>query len=228
MGFWKTVGKGMIKAVKDAEERKRKMRRKGGDPIQRMQKKIEKIQRLDESLKQFGKQMSPSKDKIKVEREKPVETMKRESKISKLDSKFNIIISRIKKYFEVPPVINEEQFEKQLWQFLVSEFRRKAYDIKYQVSCRGGKIDIGIDGNEIGLELKIATKGNMQRLYGQVVQYVKDFQRIGIVIYDTGQIQPTELKDWIKDLNGIQNVKVLVKTGTLKGKRRKKKVVIYP
>ena len=161
-----------------------------------------------------------------IDKESPAEEIKRNREVSTLDQKFEKILSRIEKYFDPMPSSSEEQFENQLYQFLSSEFRSDGYVVKSQINCRAGRIDISIDGSDIGLELKLASKSSLQRLYGQAVQYAKDFKRVGLIIFDIGDVKSHDLEDWNREFNGIVNVKSIVISAKKKAGRRGKNITV--
>jgi len=201
--FWMAVGKGFKKW---AEEQKKVAEKKG-------------TKKTKESVAvEFEKAVK----KVKPVREKSEVAKRRIKKVSALDRKFQNVMKVLDKQLEdLPPAVNEDAVEKMAFAALRAKLGKV---IKYQVPSRGGRIDLSVGGGDIGIELKIATKTNLQRLIGQVHDYVRDFKRVGVVILDAGKVQPAIIRGYMKTLKSLPNVKVIIKKITLKRRRREREV----
>lgn len=140
-------------------------------------------------------------------------------------SEFDAILNTIKNYFEPEDVRDENDFEKQLTQFLKIKYPNR---VKRQVETPKGKIDLVID-EKYAIELKIADgKGKLRDLVGQVHSYKKVFNsNVAVILLDVGMMPHSEIKEYIDDYEGL-NVKTLVLEGILR--RRKgtsKRTVVY-
>ena len=122
--------------------------------------------------------------------------------------------------FRPETVRDEEDFEKQLYQFLRARLGSK---VRRQVSVGDQKIDIAI-GNEVGIELKIAeSRGKLQRLVGQVMDYVDYFDEVIAVVLDVGA--NVDLENYMRKLQKL-GARVLILEGSIRRKGRKMEIVI--
>jgi len=137
-------------------------------------------------------------------------------------SEFDLVLDSIKKEFEPEDVRDENEFEKQLFQFLKIKYPDRA---RRQIDTPKGKIDIVID-NRYAIELKIAdSKGKLMVLYGQVINYKKIYRDVAVVLLDVGKMPHHEIKEYI---DGYRNLgaKVIILRGTLKRKGRRERQII--
>ena len=122
--------------------------------------------------------------------------------------------------FRPETVRDEEDFEKQLYQFLRARLGSK---VRRQVPVGDQKIDIAI-GNEVGIELKIAeSRGKLQRLVGQVMDYVDYFDEVIAVVLDVGA--NVGLENYIGKLQKL-GARVLILEGNLRRKKRGYEIII--
>lgn len=135
-----------------------------------MLKKIKKI--LDKPIIEIG-ETKPKKKKGS-----------KEKKTSTVDRLFKVVL-KILRNFE--PVKHghpyEPDIERQLVQALKYGLPKPFKDqVVYEKEIRGGRLDISI-GNLIGIELKVEpSRAELDRLYGQVSRYAKEFKRIAVLI----------------------------------------------
>ena len=122
--------------------------------------------------------------------------------------------------FEPETVRDEEDLEKQLYQYLKARLGRcvvRQYPVEDQ------KIDIAIDGR-IGIEIKIAeSRSKLQRLIGQVLDYVEYFDEVIAVILDVGT--NVDIDSYIKKLRQL-GAEVVVLEGNIKRKGRSREIII--
>ncbi|ASJ13380.1 hypothetical protein A3L14_11030 [Thermococcus thioreducens] len=122
--------------------------------------------------------------------------------------------------FEPETVRDEEDLEKQLYQYLRARLGRR---VVRQYPVGDQKIDIAIDGN-VGIELKIAeSRSKLQRLVGQVLDYVEYFDEVIAVILDVGA--NVDIDKYIKKLRRL-GAKVIVLEGDIKRKGPSKEIII--
>jgi len=116
-----------------------------------------------------------------------------EKKKLELEPKYNELISALYD-FEPEPVRDEYDLEKQLYQFL----KAKGFSLKRQVRIGGGlTVDLLFGG--LGIELKIPTqRTHLQRLLGQVDDYLKRLDHLAVVILDVGKIRG--LSEYVEEL----------------------------
>ncbi|NJE31169.1 hypothetical protein E3E38_08950 [Thermococcus sp. 18S1] len=96
--------------------------------------------------------------------------------------------------FQPETVRDEEDLEKQLYQFLRA---RLGSSVKRQYPVGDQKIDIAI-GDSVGIEIKIAeSRSRLQRLVGQVLDYVEYFDEVIAVILDVGPM-------WTLKISGLK------------------------
>ncbi|HIH72409.1 hypothetical protein GBV73_09605 [Thermococcus sp. 101 C5] len=122
--------------------------------------------------------------------------------------------------FEPEVVRDEEDLEKQLYQYLRA---RLGSQVQRQVSVGDQKVDIVI-GDRIGIELKIAeSRSKLQRLVGQVLDYVDYFDEVIAVILDVGAT--VDLESYVKKLRAL-GAEVVVLEGDIRRKGRSREIVI--
>lgn len=122
--------------------------------------------------------------------------------------------------FRPETVRDEEDFEKQLYQFLKARLGSK---VKRQVPVGNQKIDIAI-GDKVGIELKIAeNRSKLQRLVGQVMDYVDYFDEVIAVVLDVGA--NVDLENYMRKLQRL-GAQVLILEGSIRRKGRRREIVI--
>ncbi len=122
--------------------------------------------------------------------------------------------------FRPETVRDEEDFEKQLYQFLRA---RLGSNVRRQVPVGDQKIDIAIS-NEVGIELKIAeSRSKLQRLVGQVMDYVDYFDEVIAVVLDVGA--NVDLDNYMRKLQRL-GARVLILEGSIRRKGRRREIVI--
>ena len=122
--------------------------------------------------------------------------------------------------FEPETVRDEEDLEKQLYQYLKARLGRR---VVRQYPVGDQKIDIAIDGR-IGIEIKIAeNRSKLQRLVGQVLDYVEYFDEVIAVILDVGA--NVDIDSYIKKLRKL-GAEVVVLEGDIKRKGRSREIII--
>lgn len=136
-------------------------------------------------------------------------------------NKFDSILNSIEQEFEPEDVRDENDFEKQLTQFLKIKFPNR---VERQVDTPKGKVDIVID-NRYAIELKIAdNKGKLRDLVGQVYSYKKIYNEVAVVLLDIGRMSPSEIKEYVDDYDKL-GVKTIVLKGILKPRGKKTKQI---
>ncbi|AEC51596.1 hypothetical protein PNA2_0680 [Pyrococcus sp. NA2] len=122
--------------------------------------------------------------------------------------------------FEPETVRDEEDLEKQLYQFLRARFGSR---VQRQYPIGDQKIDVVIDGR-IGIEVKIAeSRGKLQRLVGQVLDYIEYLDEVIAVILDVGA--NVNLDGYTRKLKSL-GVEVVVLEGTVKRKGKSREIII--
>lgn len=122
--------------------------------------------------------------------------------------------------FRPETVRDEEDFEKQLYQFLKARLGSR---VRRQVPVGSQTIDIAI-GDEVGIEVKIAeSRSKLQRLVGQVLDYTEYFDDVIAVILDVGA--NVDLEDYARKLQRL-GAQVLILEGNIRRKGRKREIVI--
>ena len=116
---------------------------------------------------------------------------------------------RLIKNFKPEVVRDEEDFEKQLYQYLRASLG-SGVNIERQVSLSEGlRVDMVVD-DTIAIEIKIAeNKAQLQRLIGQVIDYKKYFDKVMTVILDAGRLR--DLDSYIEKLEELGAVPIVVK-----------------
>ncbi len=132
-----------------------------------------------------------------------------------------IDIKNLLRDFEPEPIINEEDLEKQLYQFLVAKLGRDR--VRRQVSFVRGKIDLVLD-DDIGIEIKIAkTRDDMKKLLGQIVDSMEYFSKTYAIILDLGR--DVDLKYYKNKIFSL-GAEVLVFRGVIKRIRGRSRIEI--
>ena len=122
--------------------------------------------------------------------------------------------------FQPETVRDEEDLEKQLYQFLRA---RLGSNVKRQYQVGDQKIDIAV-GDSVGIEIKIAeSRSKLQRLVGQVLDYVEYFDEVIAVILDVGA--NVDIDNYIKKLRQL-GAEVVVLEGDIKRKGRSREIII--
>lgn len=143
-------------------------------------------------------------------------------KVSRSKKDFEELLNTIRDQFRPETVRNEEDLEKQLYQFLSGKFNDRK--IERQVYVDGSmKIDLVVDG-KYGIELKIADSAQkLHTLTGQALFYKENFKEVIAVILDTGA--NVNIDKFVKKLEeyGIHVVRLF---GSVKRLGRKGDVII--
>lgn len=158
-------------------------------------------------------------EKVKETQEEP------EQKVTTIEvkrqSEFDSILESIENDFEPEDVRDENDFEKQLTQFLKIKYPDR---IRRQVETPKGKIDLVID-DKYAIELKIADgKGKLRDLVGQAHSYKKIFNNVAVILLDVGKMSRSEIKEYIDDYEGL-GVKTLIMEGVLRRRKGKSKQI---
>lgn len=138
------------------------------------------------------------------------------------DEETKKLISEIKA-IDMQEVRNEEDFEKQVYQWL----KAKGYYVERQVSISGRRrIDLVVN-NSVALELKVGDRSkNVQDLIGQVTVYKKYYKKILVVILDVGNVP--EMSDYIELIQNIDsdNIAVVLIDGDLRRYKKKQEYIM--
>lgn len=122
--------------------------------------------------------------------------------------------------FEPETVRDEEDLEKQLYQYLKARLGSR---VTRQYPAGDQKIDIAVDGR-VGIEIKIAeSRSKLQRLVGQVLDYVEYFDEVIAVILDVGA--NVDIDSYVKKLRGL-GAEVVILEGDIKRKGRSREIII--
>ncbi len=141
-------------------------------------------------------------DRFKAQLEAKKTIMKAKNKIEEL-------LDALKE-FAPEPVKDEEDLEKQLYQYLKA--RLPKIPIKRQVQL--GQYRVDLQAGPCGIELKIPTSAtHLQRLIGQVRDYSEYLECMITVILDTGKVK--DLSSYVKQLEETGIIPIIVK-GQLK------------
>jgi hypothetical protein len=117
-------------------------------------------------------------------------------------------------------VRDEEDLEKQLYQYLKANLGSR---VARQYPVGDQKIDIAIDG-KIGIEIKIAeSRSKLQRLVGQVLDYVEYFDEVIAVILDVGA--NVDIDSYVQKLRKL-GAEVVILEGDIRRKGRSKEIII--
>ncbi|MFT4307949.1 MAG: hypothetical protein ACMXYM_01080 [Candidatus Woesearchaeota archaeon] len=138
---------------------------------------------------------------------------------SDLEDPYGSIVQAIRET-ELEPVRNEEDFEKQLYQWL----KAKGFKVQRQVNDRTrSPVDIVVDG-QVAIELKIAESLNSVRtLVGQVADDVDEYDNVIGVILDAGKLSGVEeYAEKIKRVNPEKVDSVILKAPLNRRKRKDK------
>ena len=122
------------------------------------------------------------------------------------------------KSFEPEPIYYEEDLEKQLYQYL----RAREYRVRRQVEVKPElKADLVV--GDCIIELKIARgQEALQRLLGQVDQYLQVVSCVIAFILDVDQMSQRALFEFVKLIKS-KGAKVVIVEGRLKAKFRRRK-----
>ena len=169
---------------------------------------------LEDELEEYKKQLYSTKVSQK-------ELEMEEKAFKEVEEEEGYNLSVLLEDFEPQPVTSEEDFEKQLYQYLVAKLGRGK--VKRQVSIESGQIDLVID-NRIGIEVKLAKRReDLRTLLGQIIDYKDYFDKIVALILDLGHnIDLESYKSKLKNLGA----EVLIFKGMYKRIGRKKQIII--
>ena len=131
-------------------------------------------------------------------------------------SELHEILHEIKEQFRPEPCINEKELQGQLKIWLDVMYRNRA---TREVPTMAGRVDIGIDKNKYGIEVKIANdKGTLRNLVGQVLAYKKYFNEIGIILLDVNELHPSMIHEYITEYKN-QGVETIIIQGQLRKRK---------
>lgn len=184
-------------------------------------RELEELKEFEREL--FGEQEGVAEEEY-IPREKVVEEVqeKLDKGISGYKDELGEIIKAIRDDFQPEMVRNEEDFEKQLYQFLLGKFSDKKIERQVLVG-ENAKIDMRID-DKYGVELKIADNAQkLHTLVGQSIIYKKNLEEVIAVILDPGT--NINLDSFIKTLEEL-NVHVIRLYGNVRRIGRRGEVVI--
>lgn len=171
-----------------------------------------------QELERFRQQLFEEKQRKKSEQEILKEIYEVDEKLESTEKKIDIF--DLLQDFRPETVRNEEDLEKQLYQFLRARLGNK---VRRQAPVGDQKIDIAID-NEVGIELKIAeSRSKLQQLVGQVVDYMSYFDEVIAVILDVGA--NVDIDDYIKKLRRL-GAEVVILEGGIKRRGRSREIII--
>jgi len=164
-------------------------------------------------------------EKKPIRRSEEIKEQPKEKKVTKIEikrqSEFDSILEDIENEFEPEECRNEEDFEKQLVQYLKYKLPNR---VKRQVTTRKGTIDLVID-NKYAIELKIAdNKSKLRDLKGQIHDYLKVFDKLAVIILDVGKLRRSEIKEYVDDYQEL-GAKVIVLEGVLKRRKGKSRQI---
>lgn len=168
-----------------------------------------------EKLKELNITVDDSEDGYSFDHEELEEQPYMEDEVSgELD------ILDILEDFQPETVRDEEDLEKQLYQFLRA---RLGSNVKRQYQVEDQKIDIAV-GDSVGIEIKIAeNRSKLQRLVGQILDYVEHFDEVIAVVLDIGA--NVDLERYIQKLKNL-GAEVVVLHGDLRRKGNTKEIII--
>lgn len=177
----------------------------------------EYAEKMLKELEEFKKQLYGAEAVEDEEEESPKVTSKKKARKREIPSEVWDII----RDFEPVQLRNEEDLEKQFFQFARGRLGKDR--VKRQVSTPSGVIDVVID-DKIGIEFKIAErKQKMQRLLGQVDEYLDFFDHVIAVILDVGA--NVDLDYYERKLKS-KGAEVYYLRGTVKRTGKKQEIVI--
>jgi hypothetical protein len=162
--------------------------------------------------------------KIPRFREKIQNLIQKEFKIfsNVSDEQVKKLIAEIKS-INMQEVRNEEDFEKQMYQWLSA----KNHHISRQVLVKGQRrLDLVIN-NKIAVELKVADRAkNVQDLIGQVTIYKKEYKHIIAVILDVNKV--SNMKEYVELIQNVdpENIAVVLINGNLKRYKKKEEYIM--
>jgi N6-adenosine-specific RNA methylase IME4 len=187
-------------------------------------------QRELEELKEFEEELFEKKEENmmikefeeKKERNYEVKSVEEGGKnISEKIEDFEKILRILREDFKPEVVRSEEDFEKQVYQFLSGRLGKER--VERQVNIKGSRIDLLIDG-KYGIEIKIAD--SVQKLYeliGQTMNYKEILGNVIAVILDTGVVK--NIENFIEKLEK-QGIKVVRLFGIVKKSEKKGRIII--
>lgn len=137
--------------------------------------------------------------------------------------KFLIVLLKKVKRLNFQKVRDEEGLEDQL----MIHLEHLGYNVSRQEVRKGKKIDLVVD-QVYAIELKLfeGKTSELQRLSGQIEDYLESFKYVGIVIFTTENYNNTELDRYLKRYNSKQNVYAVKVLGNVKRIKNKTKYVI--
>lgn len=134
-----------------------------------------------------------------------------------LEEQANEIVAALKE-FRPEPVKDEEDLEKQVYQYLKAIFRSQGLPIRRQAQVGGYRIDLLV--GLCGIELKVPKSvAQLQRLIGQLEDYTEYLDCVIALILDTGKLK--EISTYVERLEDIGIIPVVIK-GKLKQKQTEK------
>jgi hypothetical protein len=139
-------------------------------------------------------------------------------------SELHEILKTIKEQFKPEPCINEKELQGQLKIWLDVKYPNRA---TREVATMAGKVDIVIDKNKYGIEVKIANdKGTLRNLVGQILAYKKYFREVGIVLLDVSELQHSIIHEYINEYQnqGVETVLIHGQLRRRKGRPREIRV----
>ncbi|KSW11816.1 hypothetical protein CF15_03165 [Pyrodictium occultum] len=186
-----------------------------GISLKRYRSKQEKVRALAERLSL--KKVVEYARRYKVKYKDVVEELDRfkaqlESKkqLARISEGIENIVNTLKE-FRPEPVRGEEDLEKQLYQYLRARLTR--VPVRRQV--RVGRYRIDMQVGPCGVELKVPRSSTqLQRLIGQVRDYLRHFECVAAVILDAGLVR--DLASYVGRLREMGVVPIVVE-GRLKG-----------
>jgi len=163
---------------------------------------FEEIVKLARRFKIKHKDIIEELDRLKAE-------LKAKRAKVKYSKHFNEIVDALEEF--VPqPVRDEEDLEKQLYQYLRAKFPR--FPIDRQVKIGLYRLDLQV--GPCGIELKIPKSVvDMQRLIGQIEDYRELIDNVIVLILDVGRVY--NLSDYVSKLEALGATPIIVK-GKLK------------
>ncbi|USS41469.1 hypothetical protein NF865_04660 [Thermococcus aggregans] len=183
--------------------------------------KEQKQRELDEYRAQLFGEESGKVASIELESE-TLESLEGKEDIEEYDEEIGSQPDVVDILFDFEPEIvrDEEDLEKQLYQYLKARLGRH---VVRQYPVGDQKIDIAI-GDRIGIEIKIAeSRSKLQRLVGQVLDYVEYFDEVIAVILDVGA--NVDIDSYIQKLRRL-GAEVVVLEGDIKRKGRSREIII--
>lgn len=105
--------------------------------------------------------------------------------------------------FHFEKIRDEEILESQI----SIQLKSQGYDVKRQFKKEGLIVDLMVD-NSIPIEIKIfeGKRDHMQRLLGQVDEYLDYYEKVGIIIYVSKKLDNELLNKFIQKLLNKKNV----------------------